>query len=1172
MYNIENIFPFIDRADFVRNINEEVDIANIIGYSEISHEYKEEFDVPSIVQTRSFNAYRVLPANMIYLNEREEVVRDILSGKFGAVITLNIMEYDYSSVANNIEDAIVNEEHKALYRYNDAYLVEDLQNSDIISLCANGVQADKEAIEAVKLFEPETTNENKIPFMQWLNQRGKHKMFESAEETLNLLRNRRKSGKKNSVQDVKGKDAVYTWLDAYFSLPEGEEMKSGGREVVPLLIGPTAVFKSATVKELCKKYNYRLIDLRVAFTSRLDYTGLFEIGEVDSKKYSYSCPMEELVVCSDGFREFCRNAYNEIDKILMQGYTEKDVVSDGSEVVTEKTDLTEEQIKKLEELQLKYKDYMRVPVLFVDEVTRNRSKGVSGLLVQMLNQKRLNDMTLNGCKFVAATNLNISKDAKHLEYQFELDDLYDVNQDLDIAFSNRFIPLKVYPEDVMDRWFEWASADKSKDKEGVSNIHPVVLSFLKKNKDFVYNDSPVLDAIAERKSDNEIKTQVFPNYRTWDMVSNYLYQVDEEAVSDGSEKDTNVLKLYKRKLVEGYISSWAFKPFSAHLKDNGYKEYEEVKEPVADDIGDFVETALSSNSPALIAGASSLGKTARIKQYMKKVKKRTGLEPVLISVNLASKDAVDLMGMPVKQKLTDYVGGNTLDGTGLESVSKKLENIVKEVSSDIKFGMTDRLTLRAPDKSIKDRFKRALEEGREVILFFDEVNRVTSSTVTSAVFECCSDQRFAGVDFSDYKDKVKVVAACNMAWEGMNEEAGGYGDTGTLDPAFAARFSIYWKKQYDKNDVKSFINFMEDEKEAGRIDGTVLEFFKSLSEKDAIQIMASVENRTLEEATPSTRNLYQLSKDIKSMRGKKTGAGFKEKVFNGRVLFTQDVHKKYETLILDLDSDDSIESKINKVIAFVDSILFYKDSWESYLIDDVVKVGNSKISARDIISSLEECRKSLADMILRPMDEAKREETQETIDLVNDLASFVLSLDSKTEARRSDIFKMYIGDTVLTDFSRFFNDTFGTEEDAVITIQDLKDINLIDPFFKKEQAKFATFGGNTEKMVDYSLELCNELVNEFGVSLSPKHYAMFLSGIRGILPRGDNMVMFLRRAGSSLESMFVRAEEYSDDWIIEIVSDYGTRVTKNVINDIRAMISGADNTPKKNKNSKSIIL
>ena len=39
-----------------------------------------------------------------------------------------------------------------------------------------------------------------------------------------------------------------------------------------------------------------MVDFRVAFTSRLDYSGLFQIGEVEGKKYSYACPMEEIVV------------------------------------------------------------------------------------------------------------------------------------------------------------------------------------------------------------------------------------------------------------------------------------------------------------------------------------------------------------------------------------------------------------------------------------------------------------------------------------------------------------------------------------------------------------------------------------------------------------------------------------------------------------------------------------------------------------------------------------------------------------------------------------------------------------------------------------------------------------------------------------------------------------
>ena len=926
-------------------------------------------------------------------------------------------------------------------------------------------------------------------------------IMESALDTLQLLKDRRKKGKSNDAEDIKGKDAVYTWLDAYFSLPEGEEMKSGGREVVPLLIGPTAVFKSATVKELCKKYNYRMVDFRVAFTSRLDYSGLFQIGEVEGKKYSYACPMEEIVVCSDGFREFCKQSYQKLEDILQKGYTETEVASDGNNVEIEKKYLTDEQKTKIVELQLQYKNYMRTPVLFCDEITRCRDKGVNGILVQLLNQKKLNDMTLNGCKFVAATNLDIQKGVEREEYRMELDMLYDVNTDLDVAYSNRFIPLKVYPNDVMDRWFEWASGTTDKRGfKGVTNIHPVVLEFLNNNRDMVYTDKPVLDAIAEGLSDNEQRTQVFPNYRTWDMLSDYLYSVDKtaEAENDGKE-DSGEEKLYKRKILEGYVSKWCCEKFIPFLESKGYSNYDDVKEPVKDDVGDFLSTALETGSPAMLIGPSALGKTSRVKQYMKKAKIKTGLEPVLINVNLASKDAVDLMGMPVKQSLTEYVGGGILKGSGLDDVSRELQSVVANVSADIKYGMTDIMTLRAPDKTIKDRFVTALKEGREVILFFDEVNRVSSNTVTSAVFEVISDYRFAGVDFSNYKDKVKVVAACNMVWEGMDDEAGGYGDTGTLDPAFAARFSIYWKKNYDENDVASWIEFMESQKEEGLIDGTLIGFFKGLDTEQALKIMASVEKRTLEDAQPSTRNMLQLSKDIKSMRGKRQENGtFKAKAFNGKILFTDDVVMQFEDLILERQSD-SLESHAQKTIKFLDSLLYGSDSWESLLIGDTVKVGDTSISASDIVDSLAQCRDDLKQFTLKPMSADDRVECSDTIDLVEDLAGFVRQLDINTSNKREDMFKMYLGESILGEFTKYFNNTFGTNLDEDITIEQLSDKTLIIPFMKIVQRNFSKYSGNTESIVKYCLDLCNDFMEAHGKTLPNENYAMFLTGIKDIL-------------------------------------------------------------------------
>ena len=1171
MYSINNFFPFIDRADFVRNIREVHNISEFFGF-EVT---KTDFDVDTKGDSHVLKAYRVLPSNTLFLMEVPSVVKDVFNGIYGQEVTVDIIELDYQGISNSINCEEVNDSLCATLYCNGGFDSENIITDTFINACGNGIEVPYDVAKDFLILEDSDRKSRDVNINDWLYDNehiDESYIMESAADTLQLLKDRRKNGKDNYAEEVKGKDAIYTWLDAYFSLPEGEEIKSGGREVVPLLIGPTAVFKSATIKELCKKYNYRMVDFRVAFTSRLDYSGLFQIGEVEGKKYSYACPMEELVVCSDGFREFCKQSYQKLEDILQKGYIEKDVASDGNVVEKEQQTISDEQREKIVKLQLQYKEYMKTPVLFFDEITRCSNKGVNGILVQLLNQKRLNDMTFNGCKFVAATNLDIQKGLEREEYKMELETLYDVNTDLDVAYSNRFIPLKVYPEDVQDRWFEWAkSLTSKKGFTDTPNIHPVVLEFLEKNRDYVYNDKPVIDAIANGLSDNEQRTAVFPNYRTWDMLSEYLYSIDESASIDNDDKDGAEEKLYKRRLVEGYISKWCCDKFLPFLESKGYKEYDSVKEPVEDTVSDFLDTALENNSPAMLIGPSSLGKTSRVKAYMKKVKLRTGLEPVLINVNLASKDAVDLMGMPVKQSLTEYVGGGILKGSGLEEVSKELQNIVKSVSSDIKYGMTDLLTLRAPDKTVKDRFITALKEGREVILFFDEVNRVQSSTVTSAVFEAVSDSRFGGVDFSEYKDRVKIIAACNMAWEGMEEDGGGYGDTGTLDPAFAARFSIYWKKEYDEQDVKSWISFMESEREDGTIDGTLLDFFKDLDTKQALKIMASVEKRTLEDAQPSTRNMLQLSKDIKSMRGRNTSKGFMPKAFNGKILFTDDVQAQYENLVFDRQSN-SLEVQVQKTIKFIDSLLYGKDLWESLLINDSVKVGGTSISASDIVDSLEACSLDLKQYNLKAMSSDDRDECSDTLDLVQDLADFIRSLDTKTSNKREDIFKMYLGESILGEFTKYFNNTFGTGLDEYITIEQLKDDTLIIPYMKLVQRNFSKFSGNTEKIVNYCLGLCKDFMDIHGTSLPNKNYAMFLSGIKDILPNADNMVLFLRLSGEDIEKMYEMAEAVGDDWIIDITSDYGTRVTKEYIDNIRKLISDSKKTKKSISKSKFTVL
>ena len=285
MYSISNYFPFLDKADFVKNVREVHAVEEFLGYEPLV------VDLDSSTKDSSkkvFKAYRIMPSNTLFLAELPNTVFNIFSGTFGSEIIVDIMEFDYQAVANLIEVDLVNDIDRAIFQCNGAYLVEDILTDTFINACANGLDVSSETYSEHKVLE-DSDKLDTVSMSEWLfsNEHiDESYVMESALDTLQLLKDRRKKGKSNDAEDIKGKDAVYTWLDAYFSLPEGEEMKSGGREVVPLLIGPTAVFKSATVKELCKKYNYRMVDFRVAFTSRLDYSGLFQIGEVEGKKYS----------------------------------------------------------------------------------------------------------------------------------------------------------------------------------------------------------------------------------------------------------------------------------------------------------------------------------------------------------------------------------------------------------------------------------------------------------------------------------------------------------------------------------------------------------------------------------------------------------------------------------------------------------------------------------------------------------------------------------------------------------------------------------------------------------------------------------------------------------------------------------------------------------------------
>ena len=309
---IDKIFPFLKNSDLIRCVEQTVSINDIYIPIKVDDNVSVTTDTDS---NKIFKAYRVMPCDILVINEDDSVAKRIKTGFYGSTVKLVVFEVDYMSVVDRISVDTVDGVLSATIKVNDAYEKEEIVSDVLINYASNGIKVDKTMLDEEDIEIEVKESES---FRDWMDNFDIGNIHES-DEFFNKLMDKKDKGESISGKVVgTGKDAVYNWLDSYFALPENVDMTNGGREVVPLLIGPTAVFKSATVKELCRKYNFRLVDFRVSFTSRLDYSGLFQIGDMDDAKFSYACPMEEIVTCSDGFREYCRKAYDKVSEILQK--------------------------------------------------------------------------------------------------------------------------------------------------------------------------------------------------------------------------------------------------------------------------------------------------------------------------------------------------------------------------------------------------------------------------------------------------------------------------------------------------------------------------------------------------------------------------------------------------------------------------------------------------------------------------------------------------------------------------------------------------------------------------------------------------------------------------------------------------------------------------------------
>lgn len=134
----------------------------------------------------------------------------------------------------------------------------------------------------------------------------------------------------------------------------------------------------------------------MSFMSRLDLQGLTEIVyNPDGSINSTSSPMEEFATCTDEYIRFCRDSIP--------------VIEDKIKEEESKGDKDTKKINDLKVILDRYREGAKVPVLFLDEVSRTEAS-VRQALTNILSSKTFMGHKMSIARIVAADNYPIGSD------------------------------------------------------------------------------------------------------------------------------------------------------------------------------------------------------------------------------------------------------------------------------------------------------------------------------------------------------------------------------------------------------------------------------------------------------------------------------------------------------------------------------------------------------------------------------------------------------------------------------------------------------------------------------------------------------------------------------------------------------------------------------------------
>lgn len=604
-------------------------------------------------------------------------------------------------------------------------------------------------------------------------------------------------------------------------------------KVVPRLNGETGLAKSALIYALVEKLNkeymggedrnlkwgFRVKDLRGSTIHAMDFDGLMyrnkdilkdkEGKPVKKKVKIRNSSGAEEIVDSDSYEEI----YTELEsRAMMADIAEcSDVFVEYARRVVEKlrerikTENDPERKEKIGKVLKSFEYKARIPVVFFDEINR-ADLPVQNIFMQMVDRQEYGGMDFKICRFVAAANMVEVQEGSSASMNAIKMRMYVVKGEANAeAGTSRFFNMDIgqMKDLALESWMEWATGPSEKwsgyqskgDGYVRQNIHPLIVGFIGENPDFIYKEADLENAINAfnrsrgKMTLDEVVLTNFANYRSWEFLSNYLYQA--EVSSDAP--------VVKEAMIEKIIGPTATEALLGKgVLDKNFKVDKKSEIPPMNDMEQFLYDCYEAKVPCLLAGPSNLGKTEAIISLAMSDPSKISPDPIFIE--LGSKRGWEFGGFPSLERTEDFVLGGDRDLMLREEFKDIKEIILDELQKAKTVGTgLDRVTVRrAIANESMSRLRRTISDpkSKDIVLVFDEVNRVMDESVWNAVLKAVSDHELYGVKFNPAK--VFIVLACNINMEGTKQ----------LDQAVASRCAVFYRKKYIVNDAKNFLDYM----------------------------------------------------------------------------------------------------------------------------------------------------------------------------------------------------------------------------------------------------------------------------------------------------------------------------------------------------------------------------